>query len=124
MLEFHDEVNEKWMMNFANYRKTGDFPDGLWTNYIEKMIMTDKLQVEVLMAASKASLRGRKIAEGGNVMMQYFHDLGVSKHLLPESHCPIIQRTDCSLSFSYISLQNHERSRIELSLSAKMSVAR
>ena len=76
MLEFHDEVNEKWMMNFENYRKSGDFPDGLWTNYIEKMIKTDKLQVEVLMTATKASLRGRKIPEGGNIMMQYFHDLG------------------------------------------------
>lgn len=76
MIEFHDEVNEKWMMGFGNYRKSGDFPDGLWTNYIEKMIMTDKLQVEVLMTATKASLRSRKIPEGRNIMMQYFHDLG------------------------------------------------
>ena len=63
-------------MGFGNYRKSGDFPDGLWTNYIEKMIMTDKLQVEVLMTATKASLRSRKIPEGRNIMMQYFHDLG------------------------------------------------
>ena len=78
MLEFHDEVNEKWMMGFANYRKSGQFPGGLWTNYIEKMIMTDKLQVEVLMTATKSSLRARKIPEGGNIMMQYFHDLGIT----------------------------------------------
>lgn len=76
MLEFHDEVNEKWMMGFGNYAKSGDFPDGLWTNYIEKMITTDKLQVEVLMRATKAALRSRKIPEGRNVMLQYFHDLG------------------------------------------------
>ena len=76
MLEFHNDVNEKWMMGFCNYKKSGEFPDGQWTNYIEKMIMTDKLQVEVLMTAPKASLRSRNAPEGGNIMMQYFHDLG------------------------------------------------
>ena len=81
MLEFHNDVNEKWMMGFCNYKKSGEFPDGQWTNYIEKMIMTDKLQVEVLMTAPKASLRSRNVPEGGNIMMQYFHDLGESgKH--------------------------------------------
>lgn len=76
MLEFHDEVNEKWMMGFGNYRKNGDFPGGLWTNYIEKMIQTDKLRLEVLMPATTAALKSRKIPVGANVMMQYFHDLG------------------------------------------------
>ena len=76
MLEFHDEVNEKWMMGFANYKRNGQFPGGLWTNYIEKMITTDKTKVEVLIQASTATLRSKKIPEGRNVMMQYFHDIG------------------------------------------------
>jgi hypothetical protein len=80
MLEFRDEVNEKWMMGFCNY-KTKGFPDGLWTNYIEKMIVLDKQQVEVLMKATRASLRARRIPEGANVMMQYFHDLGMSTNI-------------------------------------------
>ena len=75
MLEFRDEVNEKWMMNFCNYKQKG-FPEGSWTNYIEKMIALDKQQVEVLMKATRSALRARRIPEGGNVMMQYFHDLG------------------------------------------------
>lgn len=75
MLEFRDEVNEKWMMGFNNY-KTKGFTDGSWTNYIEKMIVMDKLQVEVLMKATSASLRSRRIPEGSNVVMQYFHELG------------------------------------------------
>ena len=29
------------------------------------------------MKATRASLRARRIPEGGNVMMQYFHDLGM-----------------------------------------------
>ena len=75
MLEFRDEVSEKWMMGFSEYKEKG-FPDGLWTNYIEKMIALDKQKVEVLMKATRASLRSRRIPEGANVMMQYFHDLG------------------------------------------------
>lgn len=82
MLEFNNDVNEKWMMGFCNYKKNGEFPDGQWTNYIERMITTDKLQVEVLMTAPKASLGSRAIPEGGNIMMQYFHDLGENR-----KHC-------------------------------------
>lgn len=78
MLEFHDEVNEKWMMGFDDYKRNGDFSGGLWTNYIERMIRTDKLRVEVLMPATKAALKSRKIPVGANVMMQYFHELGTS----------------------------------------------
>jgi hypothetical protein len=40
------------------------------------MIVMDRLQVEVLMKATSASLRARRIPEGSNVVMQYFHELG------------------------------------------------
>lgn len=76
MLEFRDEVTEKWMMSFNNY-KTKGFPDGSWTKYIESMIETDKQRVEVLMKATRASLRARRIPEGANVMMQYTQVLGI-----------------------------------------------
>jgi hypothetical protein len=49
MLEFNDAFNEGWMMGFDNYRENG-FKDGLWTNYIEKMINMDKHTIEVCMA--------------------------------------------------------------------------
>jgi hypothetical protein len=54
MLEFRDEVTEKWMMGFSQYKQNG-FENGIWTNYIEKMIKTDKLQVEVLMKATRVN---------------------------------------------------------------------
>jgi len=73
-VEFRDEVNEKWMMGFLDYRKNG-FPGGKWTSYIEAMIALDKLQVEVLMKCSKAVLRARRIPAGANVAMQYHHDV-------------------------------------------------
>ena len=74
MVEFRDEVNEKWMMGFLNFKQVG-FPDGKWTNYIEKMINMDKQHVEVFMQCSKSVLRARKIPDGANVVMQYFHEL-------------------------------------------------
>jgi hypothetical protein len=62
------------MMGFLNYKQVG-FPDGKWTNYIEKMINMDKQHVEVFMQCSKSVLRARKIPDGANVVMQYFHEL-------------------------------------------------
>ena len=73
-VEFRDEVNEKWMSGFLNYKQDG-FPGGKWTTYIEAMIAMDKLQVEVFMQCSKAVLRARRIPAGANVAMQYHHDI-------------------------------------------------
>jgi hypothetical protein len=75
MIEFRDDVNEKWMMGFCDYQNKG-FPDGSWHNYIEKMIRLDKQKIEVLMKCSKAVLRAKRIPDGANVAMQYFHELG------------------------------------------------
>lgn len=55
MLEFRDEVTQKWMMGFSQYKQNG-FENGLWTNYIEKMIKLDKLQIEVLMKATRVRI--------------------------------------------------------------------
>jgi hypothetical protein len=75
MLEFRDEANEKWMMNFAGYKEEG-FPDGRWTEYIEKMITTDTQEIEVLMKPNSALLRGRRIPAGSNIVFQYFYEMG------------------------------------------------
>jgi hypothetical protein len=75
MTEFRDDVNEKWIMGFCDFKDKG-FPDNSWNNYIEKMIRMEKQQVEVLMKCSKAVLRAKRIADGANVYMQYFHDVG------------------------------------------------
>ena len=74
MLEFRDEINEKWMMGFKDF-KTRGFPNGKWTEYLESMIDMDKQKVEVLMQTSKQVLRARKIPEKANVMMQYEHEI-------------------------------------------------
>ena len=74
MVEFRDEVSEKWMMGFKNYRQNG-FPDGKWTTFIEQMISMDKQQVEVYMQCSRSVLRARRIPENANVAMMYFVDL-------------------------------------------------
>ena len=42
MVEFRDEVSEKFMMGFLNYRTDG-FPEGRFSNYIEKMIRYSSL---------------------------------------------------------------------------------
>lgn len=77
MMEFHDEVNEQWMMGYNNYKKSGhQFPNGDWTIYIENMIKTDRLHIEVRVPASKATRKARGIPEGSNIVMQYVHELG------------------------------------------------
>ena len=68
MVEFRDEVSEKWMMGFQNYRVDG-FPDGKFSNYIEQMISTEKQQVEVYMQCSRSVLRSRQVPENANVAM-------------------------------------------------------
>ena len=74
MLEFNDEVNEKWMMSFADYNKIG-FVNDVWTDYIEEMIRTDKIEFQVLIKAPKNLRRGKSAPQGNNVMFQYMHEL-------------------------------------------------
>jgi hypothetical protein len=94
MMEFHDEVNEQWMMGYNNYKKSGyQFPNGDWTIYIENMIKTDRLQIEVRVPASKATRKARGIPEGSNIVMQYVHELGTvllfygTVHFYLKLHC-------------------------------------
>lgn len=74
MLEFNDEVNEKWMMQFTDYKNVG-FVNGVWTDYIENMIKTDKIEIQVMIRAQKNLRRGKSAPEGNNVMFSYLHEL-------------------------------------------------
>jgi hypothetical protein len=47
MLEFRDDVSQRWMVNFLKYKDEG-FPNNNWKEYIEKMIKTDTQIVEAL----------------------------------------------------------------------------
>jgi hypothetical protein len=76
MLEFHDEVNQRWMENFANYSKNG-FPGGDWYTYLEDMITLDNQVVEVFMRPPKNFRRGDKHSNAGNnVLLKYDHEIG------------------------------------------------
>ncbi len=74
MLEFRDEVNQRWMMSFEKYNKKG-FENGKFANYIEQMIKTNKLEINVITKPPKAILRGRNSPQGSNVFIQYTHKL-------------------------------------------------
>ena len=74
MLEFRDEINQRWMMNFEKYNKKG-FLHGKFANYIEQMIKTNKLEINVITKPPKAILRGRNSPQGSNVFIQYTHKL-------------------------------------------------
>lgn len=74
MLEFRDEVNQRWMMSFEKYNKNG-FLNGKFANYIEQMIRTNKLEINVITKPPKAILRGRHSPQGSSVFVQYTHKL-------------------------------------------------
>jgi hypothetical protein len=130
MLEFRDAASEKWMMNFENYKEEG-FEDGLWTNYIEKMIQTEKEEVEVHMKPNSALLRGKRIPPGANIVFQYFMDLGtVVRCSYRLQHACFSMKNNIStdrispLLISSLTLQSRGRSPIRLSPSAKTSARR
>jgi hypothetical protein len=76
MLEFHDEVSQKWMESFANYSKNG-FNEGDWYKYLEDMITLDTQIIEVLMRPPKNFRRGNTASKvGNNVLLKYDHELG------------------------------------------------
>lgn len=77
MLEFRDEINQRWMVQFGNfsYERDGSLSDGKWYQYIESMIKTDKHAIQVIMKTPKSFLRGKSSPEGNNVMVQYDHNI-------------------------------------------------
>jgi len=77
MLEFRDEINQKWMMTFGNFsaNKEGSLSNGKWYEYIESMIKLNKHEIQVIMKPPKSFLRGRSSPEGSNVMVQYDHNI-------------------------------------------------
>jgi len=77
MLEFRDEINQRWMVQFGNFssERDGSLSDGKWYEYIENMIKMDKHEIQVIMKTPKSFLRGKSNPEGSNVMVQYEHNI-------------------------------------------------
>ena len=73
MLEFRNDILQKWMMQFANYSTKG-FPENDWTQYIEKMITVGDHTVQVLMKAPKTKQKPGVPAPG--MAIQYDFDIG------------------------------------------------
>lgn len=76
MLEFRNDVLQRWMVNFANYSAAG-FPNNDWTEYLERMIKSGDEKIQVIMKPPQNFIRGKSANIGGsNVVIQYDFDVG------------------------------------------------
>ena len=75
MLEFHNDIDQRWMKQFRNYSSSGFSEAGGWTDWLECMINMDKTSVQVLMNPPKALMRGRRQGFDYNVRLEYLHDI-------------------------------------------------
>ena len=81
MLEFHNDVEHRWMTNFCNYSAHGFSAagkkdgNGRWTDWIEEMIVADTTVLQVVMNPHKAILRGRSSTSDNRVRLEYMHEL-------------------------------------------------
>lgn len=76
MLEFRNDVLQRWMMSFANYSTSG-FPNNDWTQYLERMIKTSDEKIQVIMKPPQNIIRGNM---GANMAIQYDFDVGKFKY--------------------------------------------
>jgi hypothetical protein len=60
MLEFHDKLNQKWMVGFKNFKEVG-FVDDNWHDYLESLIKTDTQSVKVYVKPSRTASRGKNM---------------------------------------------------------------
>lgn len=75
MLEFRNEIDQRWMTGFRNYSSEGFGDKGRWTDWIEDMINTETTVVQVLMNPPKALLRGRRAGSDNGVRLEYMHEV-------------------------------------------------
>jgi hypothetical protein len=75
MLEFRNDILQRWMVQFNSYNKNG-FPDNVWTTYLEKMITTSDHTIQVIMKPPKSFIRGKNSPLGSNVVIEYEHEIG------------------------------------------------
>lgn len=75
MLEFRNDVLQRWMVQFANYSTDG-FPQGDWTQYIEKMITVGDHKVQVLMKPPKTKPKPGAPVIGPGMAIQYDFEIG------------------------------------------------
>ena len=77
MLEFHNDIDQRWLKNFGNYSQSGESfdPMGGWTNWIEALASKETCQIQVLMNPPKALMRGRRASMDNQVRLEYMHDI-------------------------------------------------
>lgn len=75
MLEFHNDIDQRWMKQFRNYSSSGFSEAGGWTEWLEGMIDMGKTSVQVIMNPPKALMRGRRQGFDNNVRLEYLHDI-------------------------------------------------
>jgi len=73
MTEFHDDMTQKWMVEFQDYKNVG-FIDGDWNTYISNMIALDKLEINVYMNPPK-KLSKVNSKPDANIRLMYNHDI-------------------------------------------------
>ncbi|KAJ1436614.1 hypothetical protein B484DRAFT_393142 [Ochromonadaceae sp. CCMP2298] len=59
MLEFQDSINQKWMVNFKNFKESG-FADDDWHDYLETLITLTTQSVKVYIKPGRMAARGKE----------------------------------------------------------------
>lgn len=75
MLEFRNDVLQRWMVEFQNYSTVG-FPENDWTKYIEKMIIVGDHKVQVIVKSPKKKPKPGVPAMAPGTAIQYDFDIG------------------------------------------------
>lgn len=107
MLEFRDDINQKWMLSFLDYKNKG-FINGDWQLYLNEMIKLDSQQVKVYMDPPRVSSRHQPNKEEEYLKAMYIHEFEPRKI----AHKLVAIREDISIEliedFGCISLENKE----------------
>jgi hypothetical protein len=78
MLEFGDQINNKWMTGFRNFKEAG-FEEQDWHTYLEDMIHLPEQQIKVYIAPSRMAHRHETTAEENNMRGMYMADVSPRK---------------------------------------------
>lgn len=73
MTEFHDDMTQKWMVQFKDYKSEG-FENDDWTTYITEMIKLDKQEVNVYLNPPK-KMGKLNAAPNAKIRLKYVHEI-------------------------------------------------
>ena len=107
MLEFRDDVSQKWMVSFLDYKNVG-FIDGDWQLYLKEMIKLDLQKAKIYLDPPRVSARHQPTEEEQNLKAMYIHEFEPRKI----AHKILAIREDISNElmedFGCITLENKE----------------